>query len=79
MQGAYVNGSRPKTKKALKEAVAANLQSVELEATSVFGNEFGGSLANAPDGKYYVVGPDPYRKRSWYAQIVKQGGSVKVN
>ena len=111
MQGTFINGSRPKTKKALKEQVeginlweehggdpesirtlelnyvmelakdpkqkiAINPQdpySVVLEATSVFGNEFDGSLAKAMKemnyGPFYVVGPDPYNKRNWYATI----------
>lgn len=69
MQGIYVGGSRAKTKKALKEAVAQDPSSVRLEATSVFGNEYDGPLDEAPDGQYYVVGPDPYNKRNWYATL----------
>jgi hypothetical protein len=44
----------------------------------VFGNEYDGALDHAPDGTYYVVGPDPYKSRKWYAQVIKQGGTVKV-
>ncbi len=75
MQGTFVNGSRPKTKKALREAVEAiafegDPYSVVLEATSLFGNEYDGSLGSAPKTTtFYVVGPDPYKKRNWYANI----------
>ncbi len=87
MQGAFIHGSRPKTKKALREAVEnlyavgtdpddpktlvrADPYSVVMEATSVFGNEYDGSLASAPkETKFSVVGPDPHTKRNWYATV----------
>jgi len=76
MQGAFITGSRPKTKKAFREAVEAindggDAYSVVLEATSMFGNEYDGSLANAPktDKAYYIVGPNPYTSRKWYASL----------
>ena len=44
-----------------------------IEATSLFGNEFDGSLAEASKesqyGPYYIVGPDPYTSRKWYLTI----------
>ena len=80
MQGIYVNMHRPKTKKELKAAIAADPATVELEATSMFGNEYGGPLADAPAGSYYVVGPDPYTSRKWYASIkVDSAGAIKVS
>ena len=79
MQGTFVNMHRPKTKKALREAVAADPGTVLLEATSMFGNEYGGSLASAPDGNYFVVGPDPYTDRRWYGKITVSAGKVKVS
>jgi len=75
MQGAFINGSRPKTKKALREAVEAIANggddyAVVMEATSLFGNEYDGSLANAPRStKFAVVGPDPHTSRKWYATV----------
>jgi len=77
-QGAYIGSRRPKTKKELKEAIQTNPDDVSLEATSMFGNEYSGSISNAPDGKYYVVGPDPQVSRKWYAQIIVSGGKVTV-
>lgn len=79
MQGIYINGRRPKSKKEIKEAVASNPASVRLEATSVFGNEYDGSVANAPNGSYTFVGPDPYNKRNFYGTIKKLGDKVTVS
>jgi hypothetical protein len=79
MQGVFVNGERPRTKKELSGFIGAgNTRDVSLEATSLFGNEYDGPLCNAPDGSYHVVGPDPYTKRSWYATITVNGESVRV-
>ena len=87
MQGTFVHGSRPKTKKELKETVKGIYEidpepgsshihdpyCVVIEATSIFGNEFDGSLAQAEKedrlGPFYVVGPDPSTSRKWYAEV----------
>ena len=78
MQGVFIHGSHPKTKKALREAVETITDdgspidgySVVLQATSLFGNEYDGSLADAPrETVFSVVGPDPYTSRKWYATI----------
>lgn len=78
MQGIFVRMHRCKTKKALREAIEADPSSVTLQATSVFGNEYDGPLSRASDGTYYIVGPDPYRERKWYATIIKSNGTLKV-
>lgn len=78
MQGIYVNRRRPTSKKQVKEAVAANPRSVQIEATSLFGNEFDGLVSDAPDGTYLFVGPDPYTARKFYGKIVKRAGKVTV-
>jgi hypothetical protein len=78
MQGVFNEvGRRFKFKKQLKQAVQDN-QYVLLEGTSMFDDEYTGPLLAAPDGDYYVVGPDPYTDRRWYAQIVKHGDQVGV-
>lgn len=77
-QGIFIRGQRPKSKKAVKEAVAAG-ERVTLEATSVFGNEYDGPVAEAPAGTYNFVGPDPYRARNFYGSVVvKPDGTVTV-
>jgi len=78
MQGIYVNFARPKSKKAIKEAVAISPESVHLEATSIFGNEYSGPVSQAPDGSYSFVGPDPHTKRSFYGTITKLGNKITV-
>jgi hypothetical protein len=60
---------RPKSKKELMRHVAENPDEVYLEATSDFGNEYQGQLTSAPHQSFSIVGPDPEKKRSWYAQI----------
>lgn len=78
MQGVYNQyGQRMKTKKSLREAIT-NDEYVLLEATSMFGDEYTGPLGSAPDGDYYIVGPDPYRDRRWYAHITKTSDSIKI-
>ncbi len=78
MQGIYVYDRRPKSKKAVKEAVAADPSTVRLEATSVFGNEYDGPLNQAPNGTYTFVGPDPYSARNYYGSIVVRDGKITV-
>ena len=60
---------RPATKKALREAVRTSASHVFLEETSVFANEFEGWLTDAPLRAYTVVGPEPARRRAWFAAI----------
>ena len=79
-QGVFIDGRRPKFKKELKEAIESNPASVSLERTSIFGDEYGGSIVNMPGNKtVYIVGPDPYTKRSWYANLTRSGKSFKLN
>lgn len=79
MQGIFINGRRPRSKKEIKETVASDPTLVSVEATSVFGDEYGGPLKDAPPGDITFVGPDPYIKRSFYGRItVKSDGTFKV-
>ena len=78
MQGIFLAGrARPTSKKQVKECVAQG-KVVILEATSLFGNEFGGDVIDAPDGTYYFVGPDPYTSRKFYGQIIVAGDKITV-
>lgn len=78
MQGIFVGLDRSPSKKAVREAVAADPSRVRLEATSVFGNEYDGPVSKAPDGRYSFVGPDPYRNRRYYGTIVVSDGKITV-
>lgn len=60
-------GASYPTKKALKEAIGKPLRYIE---TSLFGPEY------SPDGVLYVVGPDPYTKRSWFASVTMKNGLI---
>lgn len=75
MQGIFINFRRPKSKKEIKEFVSdpAKRSGVAFEATSMFGNEFAGSVTQMPIGqKIMFVGPDPFRKRSFYGSITRK-------
>lgn len=78
MQGIYINGTRPASKKQVREAVEHDASNVRLEATSPFG-EYDGPVSEAEEGLYYFVGPDVYLKRVFYGQIVvADDGSITV-
>lgn len=74
-------GGRYKTKKALKEAVTEGHTPV-LEVTSMFlGPDEPTSIPfdALVEGKTYtIVGPDPYRARNWYGNVVRRGDKVRV-
>lgn len=82
MQGIFVTDGldidRPRSKKQVRELAAADPSLVLIEATSMFGNEYNGSLAGAPDGEIHFVGPCPYTKRNFYGTITKRGDKVTV-
>lgn len=77
MDGIFIKGQRPKSKKAIKEAVAAG-ERVRIESTSLFGG-YDGPVGEAPAGTYNFVGPDPYTARNFYGSIVvKADGTATV-
>lgn len=60
-------GASYKSKKDLKAAIGQPLRYIE---TSIFGAEY------KADGKFCVVGPDPYNNRKWYAEVTMQSGLI---
>jgi hypothetical protein len=56
------------SKKALKAEVGQPLMYVE---TSMFGAEY------KPNGRFCVVGPCPYTKRKWFAEVTMENGLIK--
>lgn len=63
-------GASYKTKKELKENIGMPLKYVE---TGIFGQEYKST------GSFPVVGPCPYTKRNWFAQVhMKDDIIVKV-
>jgi hypothetical protein len=69
--GAYVDGVRPKTKKALREALQANPESVTFDGTSPFGPQHADLTGThiPADLALSVVGPEPATTRNWYATV----------
>lgn len=75
--GIFIQGKRPASKKAVKDAVKAGL-SVSIESTSMFGG-YDGPVENMPEGKRIdFVGPDPYTKRNFYGSITRTAAGIKV-
>lgn len=60
-------GASYKTKAMLKSSIGKPLNYIE---TSMFGPEY------KDDGTLYVVGPDPYHARNWYAQVQMRAGKI---
>jgi hypothetical protein len=78
--GVYVNGGRPRSKKAIKEAVNDSGQTVTFYSTSCF-DEYDGKQwlsDKLPDGEHYFVGPNPYADRKYYGTIIKRNGTITV-
>jgi hypothetical protein len=68
MDGIFVRGQRPKSKKHVKEEVAADPSQVEIEGTSMFGG-YSGLVTEAPPKTYNFVGPDPHTSRKFYGNL----------
>lgn len=68
--GVYVDGARPKTKKALTEALRDNPASVRFDRTALFdeGDNIKGDDIPA-EITLTVTGPDPFTARRWYASV----------
>ncbi len=78
MQGIYLHGSRPKSKKQVRDYVDGMYAETDandgfglvFEATSIAENEYDGSLASMPQtDKIHFVGPDPHRERKFYGTV----------
>ena len=77
MHGVWINGTRPKSKKAIKEALIVG-DEVSLEATSIFNDDYYGLVTDAPEGNYTFVGPDPHKTRNFYGTFTVRSGKVTV-
>jgi hypothetical protein len=82
----WVDSPAPiRTKKALREAVKIDPSEVTFYPTAAewFGPEtrWEGRLSEVPVGvSLSICGPDPYTRRSWYAQVSRsKGGKVAVS
>lgn len=90
--GAYVGDSRPASKKALRDAIAAGEVLVSFDTTSTFeplemvvigasdaALAASGSRALRDGERLSVTGPDPYTSRKWYATVEMRAGKVRVS
>jgi hypothetical protein len=78
MQGIFIDGRRPKSKKEIREIVALDPARVRVEATSVMGNEYDGLVSHMPAGKIVFVGPDPHTSRKFYGSITRRAADDKL-
>lgn len=86
--GVFINGMRPPSKKALREALRDAPETVIFDQTALIRNEFNGGPI--PGGTYItpplipagtnltVVGPDPYRNRKWYASVIRDSDTGRI-
>lgn len=78
--GLFIDNRRPQTKKAVKEAVSSNPESVYVESVSFLGNDFQGSITDLTVGdKVTFVGPDPRQSRKFYGTITRTAKGFKVS
>lgn len=67
------------TKKGLKTAIKEAPETVWLYTTSALGESWSGFAPALPDDvKFNVVGPDPYTKRTWYANVRKDPSGALI-
>lgn len=69
------------TKKALRDAVTTDPASVWVYSTDMYGTPYNGPLADMPTDPalvFSVVGPDPFRARTWYASVTHNGTAWSV-
>jgi hypothetical protein len=82
--GIFIDGRRPKSKKEIREVIAAtDYQRVTLENTSAFSNEYDCTLQEKLEdlftGRIDFVGPDPHTSRNFFGNIfVAANGKVTV-
>lgn len=75
----YTADSKPvPTKKALRDALSQDLASVTFSSVGGLNAPFNGHVGNIADEgtKLTVCGPDPFRKRNWWANIKIKDGKV---
>jgi len=80
--GAFIDGTRAASKKALREALRDNPASVRFDATTAIGPDVGAEFtgdALPQDRMLVVVGPNPYNARNWYANVELTGKGVRFD
>jgi hypothetical protein len=77
----WPTGDRVPTKKALRQALSQDLASVKFNSVGGLNAAYSGHVGNLADGTLtlMVVGPDPWTKRSWFANIKMRDGRVLMD
>ena len=83
MQGIYIIVNGRRVRPPSKVAIRRHLEefgpgAIKIEATSLFGNEYDGSLEFAPSEPITFVGPDPYTSRKYYGTISPLNGDWSI-
>ena len=77
--GAFIDGQRPPSKKALREALRDAPETVLFDCTEVFG-EYAGRRFRAveilPEQKLQVTIPDPYLSRRAFGTVTRNSQGV---
>jgi hypothetical protein len=77
--GAFIDGRRAPSKKALKIALADAPERVHFDTTSALGPSAEYTGLTVPEGvSLQVVGPDPYADRRFYATVKINSRTGKV-
>jgi hypothetical protein len=78
--GVKINGQDPKSKKAIKEAMATAPETVEFYATSKFQGFWARGDNLVLDGaKLGIVGPCPFTKRNFYGTVEMGTKGIKIS
>jgi hypothetical protein len=73
---------RPRTKKELRITIKERPETVILERTAAPALdpnvEYEGKITEMPEGEtVYVVGPNPYNSRKWFANLTRKGNTFQ--
>jgi hypothetical protein len=78
--GVKINGQDPKSKKAIKEAMATAPETVEFYATSKFQGFWARGDNLVLDGaKLGIVGPCPFKSRKFYGTVEWTPKGIKIS
>lgn len=78
-EGIRINGEYPKSKKAIKDAIKSDPETVTIDTTSAFVDARTFPITVAPIGQRIdFVGPDPYTNRKFYGSITRTATGFKV-
>lgn len=77
----FRDGTPVPTKKALRESLGQDLASVVFSSVGGLNKPFEGHVGNLADGATTLIacGPDPFRRRTWMANLKIRDGKVLMD